>query len=500
VFELLFIRKYLIPQKKTLSSSFISIVSIGVIALVVWLVLIFLSITEGMEKEWMHKTASLSGGIRITPTDTYYSSYYYLVDSISSSSQYQKKSLEEKRLTEHSDPYLTDRDEEIPASWPPPDRAKNGDLKDPVKLLWKILEKNRTALPNLELEEFHVSGGLLRLEMIRPQGAFLTKSCLTQVCSIASKPQNSPSFQALLLQPRKVESEHLKRFPLSKSPEETGIFLPKSFQDSGVFVGDKGSISYSSSTFTATQEQRFPIYVEGFYDPGIIAMGNRFILSPSFIPKAINESMGSFTIDPLLSQGVQVRFNNLNACKKIQHLIEEGLIQEGIEKYWKVVPFQEFEGIKDLWQQFQSDKYLFSLIGFIILAVASLNIISFLSLLVNDKRQEIGILLSLGTPRYRIATIFGGCGITLGTFSVLLGFVLAYFTMHHLNPIVHFLSWIQGRELLGEAFYGKNLPQTLSSQALIFTAVTTPCLALISGIIPAIKAARLSPLSALRRE
>ena len=60
--------------------------SVFVISLVVWLVLVFLSITSGIEKNWLSKLTSLHAPIRISPTEEYYQSYYYNIDSISSKS------------------------------------------------------------------------------------------------------------------------------------------------------------------------------------------------------------------------------------------------------------------------------------------------------------------------------------------------------------------------------------------------------------------------------
>jgi len=52
LFELSIARKYLLPRKRQISLSLISIMSVGVISLVVWLVLVFLSVIAGIEKGW----------------------------------------------------------------------------------------------------------------------------------------------------------------------------------------------------------------------------------------------------------------------------------------------------------------------------------------------------------------------------------------------------------------------------------------------------------------
>jgi lipoprotein-releasing system permease protein len=134
------------------------------------------------------------------------------------------------------------------------------------------------------------------------------------------------------------------------------------------------------------------------------------------------------------------------------------------------------------------------------LIVACCNIISLLVLLVNDKKQEIGILQAMGASPKSIATIFGLCGITVGILSSLIGTTAALFTMHNIDAVAHFLSAVQGHEVFNAAFYGKSLPRELSHNAVLFILVTTPIISLCAGLVPAIKACRLRPSVILRQE
>ena len=123
MYELSVARKYLIPRWRQLSVSIISLISILVIALVVWLIVVFFSVKDGLENGWIEKLVALTAPVRITPTDKYYESYYYLADSISSGSNYSSKSIREKSQTENVDPYDPNIDEEIPAHWPKPEQG-----------------------------------------------------------------------------------------------------------------------------------------------------------------------------------------------------------------------------------------------------------------------------------------------------------------------------------------------------------------------------------------
>ena len=213
MFELSIALKYLIPRKKQLSVSLIALMSIGVISLVVWLVIVFLSVTEGIEKNWLNKLTALNAPLRINPTEHYYSSYYYLSDAHSSSSQFTQKNISQKAESALSDPYSPDEDVELPRGFPAPDRGADGKIKDPVKLAYEILTQLQSQIPGLIFQDYEMSGALMRLQLLRKnssdplQGSH--QNYLTQVCYLASLPDRSPAFVRMLLPPTEKDLNHL---------------------------------------------------------------------------------------------------------------------------------------------------------------------------------------------------------------------------------------------------------------------------------------------------
>lgn len=660
MFEIIFIKHYLTPKKKQFSSSLIAILSVAVISLVVWLVVLFLSVTEGIESNWLDKLTSLNAPIRIKPTEAYFSSYYYNIDKYSAASHYLSKSLGEKARSLVSDPFDAEFDECLPLSVGKPDQHPKGSFIDPVKELTSSLENLQLVYQDVEM-----CGALMQLELIRKETDSFdspeVSSQLTNVSYLASFPNLNPTINSLLLEPTEEDLTHLiymhsrnkdcspdwlKHFQIysasptsevwkipsymlpEKSPLEaraykrdnsishflvstsidkptgetlerrgkrifykqgsnpeipldvdtplftvgpinldvieikekllflvsgflqgvkisglvpfeglkltkatlnkklndskdeplwpyfdrnekihlpsnenhSGILLAKSYKENGVRIGDKGHLSYSTSSLTGSKELQLPIFVSGFYDPGIMAVGNKCILVPPHITQAINRSESPYILDPSESNAFFVWFPKLQDASKIKLDILNMLEKRGISKYWKVETFHDYEFAKPLMQQFQSDKYLFTIIGVIILLVACTNIISLLILLVSDKKQEIGILRAMGAKRRSIVAIFACSGGLLGLLSCLLGLLFAWLTLKNIHAVVHLLSILQGHEAFNTSFFGEALPTTISSRALWFAAIATPVLALISGLVPAIKAARLDPCKALRSE
>ncbi len=245
---------------------------------------------------------------------------------------------------------------------------------------------------------------------------------------------------------------------------------------------------------------RTEIFVAGFYDPGILSIGSKCLLVPKSVTRSINACNTGCSFDRIDLGGFQLRFDDLSQASSIAKELRSRLEKEDLAAYWQVTSFKEYDFAKDLLQQFQSDRYLFSLIGIIILLVACCNIVSFLVLLVNDKKKEIAVLQSMGASKKSIACIFGLCGVTVGILGCAVGIGAGVLTVQNINSLVKVLSALQGQDAFLQTFYGSSLPNTLSTSAVTFIALLTPVLSVLAGLVPALKACRLHPSAVLRSE
>jgi lipoprotein-releasing system permease protein len=374
---------------------------------------------------------------------------------------------------------------------------REGRLIDPVKTAIQELEALKKDFPELLFQDYEISGALLKLELER-EGRVST---LAQMSYLFSLSEQNPHLANLLLPAEGTYHAEIREGRI-QLPEgrETAVLLPKNYRDSGVLLGDRGFLAYSIPSAASLQEQRLPIRVAGFYDPGFLSLGNRCLIVPNDITRTIYASTQTYSPDGTPTNGFFLWPKNLSQIEELQKKINTRFEQAGIADYWKVATFEEYEFSKDLLEQFRSDRTLFTLIAAIVLFVACCNIISLLVLLVNDKKREIAILQSMGASFKSIASIFAICGTVMGFLSCLFGSLLALFTLHHLHALVAFLSAIQGRTAFNPSFFGQNLPNTLSLGAFLFVLIATPLLSLIAGLIPALKASRIRPSQVLRSE
>ena len=155
------------------------------------------------------------------------------------------------------------------------------------------------------------------------------------------------------------------------------MLLPKSFREAGILIGDQGFLSYFAPTTSSLQEQRIPIYVAGFFDHGVIPIGGKFVMVNPDLTSLIRSA---YEQNDQSSAGINLRFDRLNQAEKVKELLVDDFKKRGIEPYWKVETYQEYDFTKDLIQQLESEKNLFTLISVVIIIVACSNIISMLIL------------------------------------------------------------------------------------------------------------------------
>lgn len=500
MFELKIALKYLLPNKKSLTSTLVSMMSVLVISLVVWLVLVFLSVTSGIEKNWITKLTATHAPIRISPTPYYFQSYYYLIDGISQESNFTYKNISAKNHSVHTDPYDLTVDQQKPLYIPSPDKNSLGSLIDPVQELFSILEKKSKEDKSFYFQEYEIAAALMKLHI-----ASGTK-VLSQMSFLISIPDQNPNLEKILIpqnNPNLAESNSFARMEkgalkIPKLSDLSSVILPKTYKDAGAKVGDLGSFHFTGFSSASTLEQKINFCVVGFYDPGIMAVGNKCILTSKNTIEEINSLTETFSPDGTPTNGIFVWIKDLDNVAETKALLQTKLKEYEIDKFWQVTSYDEFEFAKDLLNQFKSDRTILLLVAIIILTVACSNIITLLVLLVNDKRSEIAILQAMGASSKSLACIFGFCGAFMGLFSCFLGSLLAFITLHNLGSIVEFLSYIQGRSAFNPNFFGNALPNHFSLEAFWFVLIATPIISIIAGLIPAIKACNISTAEALK--
>jgi lipoprotein-releasing system permease protein len=149
----------------------------------------------------------------------------------------------------------------------------------------------------------------------------------------------------------------------------------------------------------------------------------------------------------------------------------------------------------------QVEKTMMFVILIFIIIVAAFGITSTLITVTVQKTKEIGVIKALGATSGKILRIFLLQGFIVGVFGVAVGVVLGLLTVRNINPISHFLSRVAGIDLFPRDIYNfPQIPASLSTSDLLTIAGSALVICTLAGLIPALRAARLEPVEALRYE
>jgi lipoprotein-releasing system permease protein len=147
------------------------------------------------------------------------------------------------------------------------------------------------------------------------------------------------------------------------------------------------------------------------------------------------------------------------------------------------------------------EKSILNVLLFLIIAVAGFGILAIFSMIVVEKTRDIGILKALGASNGGVMKIFLCYGLLLGLVGAGLGSVMGLLFARNINAIEAFLTRLTGMQVFDRGvYYFDKIPVDIQPMNVLVVNLGAVAVAVLFSILPALRAAMLHPVRALRFE
>lgn len=187
-----------------------------------------------------------------------------------------------------------------------------------------------------------------------------------------------------------------------------------------------------------------------------------------------------------LAGGIGVKVDDVYKADDIKNEIQESIGFAYWARSWSDLNRNLFSALK-------LEKITMFIILALIVLVACFNIISTLIMMTMEKTKDIGILKSIGVTNAKIRNIFMLNGFFIGFLGTVLG-AAGGFLLCYLLKTYEFVK------LPRDIYYIDRLPVDLNISDAMTVIIAAMAISLVSTIYPALQAARMEPVEALRYE
>jgi len=192
-------------------------------------------------------------------------------------------------------------------------------------------------------------------------------------------------------------------------------------------------------------------------------------------------------------RNLEIYLKNPNNIESQKHIVQK-IFDEEFVYSWADMNSSLFSALK-------VERNVMFIILSLIIVVAAFNIISGLTILVKNKTRDIAILKSIGVLNKSIVKIFFLIGVIIGTSATIFGIFLGVTFSIYIENFRQFLSSTFNISLFPEEIYFlSKMPSEINTTSILLISISSILITIIVSIFPAIKAAKLDPIKALKYE
>ncbi|MFY8142947.1 MAG: lipoprotein-releasing ABC transporter permease subunit [Caulobacter sp.] len=260
-------------------------------------------------------------------------------------------------------------------------------------------------------------------------------------------------------------------------------------QTLGVQPGDPITVISPSGPATAfgssTREKNY--IVGGVFSVGMSQFDEAFIYMP------LEQAQLFFGRDTTVDY-VEIKVDDPDKAKELKQAVEIASGPGALVNDWMDKNHSYFTAL-------QVERKVMRLILFCIVAIATLNIISSLVMLVKNKGKDIAILRTMGASQGAVLRIFLMAGASIGVAGTLCGLALGVLFCAYITPIQNFVEWATGTSVFNADVYMlSHIPAKIDWREVGGIVLASAAMSILATLPPALRASRLDPVEALRYE
>jgi len=253
----------------------------------------------------------------------------------------------------------------------------------------------------------------------------------------------------------------------------------------GIFIGDTITITTSDikTSIIGSYPRSVSLKVVGIFELRAEIDQSLVLISHKLAQKF--KSLNNETLS------IRLKTSNLFIADKIAYSAipdNTGLMSSS----WKETHGTLFEAI-------QFEKLLISLMLFLIVAVASILVLSTIVMTVKSKEREVGILKTIGANNSQLVMIFFFQGLMVSFIGLLMGLILGLIITFNINNFITFLENVMNRNLL-EAYFINYFPYHIDYKQIGLICFISLIISLLASLLPALRVIKLNPIEILRHE
>ena len=253
-------------------------------------------------------------------------------------------------------------------------------------------------------------------------------------------------------------------------------------------IGDEITIMSPSGveTIIGSMPKQKTFTVTSIFNSGLADFDNNIAL--------INlDTLDDFFDYEFKDRNLEIYLKNPNNIKPQKKVVQK-IFNEEFVYSWADMNSSLFSALK-------VERNVMFIILSLIIIVAAFNIISGLTILVKNKTRDIAILKSIGVLNKSIIKIFFLIGFIIGTSATIFGIILGVAFSLYVENLRQFLSLAFDISLFPEEIYFlSKMPSEINPTSILIISICSVLITIIVSIFPALKAAKLDLIQAIKYE